>query len=155
MGSDPLRRASNKSGFSDLRDRSLLSRCHTSWPSASCAHTVSGPPELRRRSCFFRRLALPFRLVCRVSRSLRSPATGIVRVNGESAGAEPRRGHWRSKYVSTCDGTILLLSAVSWPAWFLSFSGLTVNISSHHWISSNNFQLHFILTIKRLSSKEC
>lgn len=50
MGSDPLRRTSSVSGISGLR-------CSKSLDNASDLdsgkHTVSAPPELRLRSCFF------------------------------------------------------------------------------------------------------
>lgn len=54
MGNDPLRRTSSVSGISGLR-------CSNSLDNASDLdsgkHTVSGPPELRLRSCFFLRAA--------------------------------------------------------------------------------------------------
>lgn len=59
MGSDPRLRANSKSEFSGL-----LSMCleHDS-EDVSGRQTVSGPPELRLRNCFFRLPALPLRLV--------------------------------------------------------------------------------------------
>lgn len=95
IGSDPLLLSSNKSGFSDRLLKSRLILCQKSCPNDSCAHTVSGPPELLLRSCFFLRLALPFKLTCLVSRSLLSLPPGNVSVRGEPAGAEPRRAQCR------------------------------------------------------------
>lgn len=79
IGSDPLRRASSVSGFSFLRNSKRVNE------SVSGKQTVSGPPELRLRRCFFLRPALPLRLVWRVSWSRRSN----VPSGGKSIGAEP------------------------------------------------------------------
>lgn len=92
MGSDPRRRASSISEFSGLRSSNLEQESEE----VSGKHTVSGPPELRRRSCFFLRPAFPFRLVCLVSSPLLSPAI----LGGKSVGAEPRLWYCFNEYVS-------------------------------------------------------
>lgn len=93
IGSDPLRRTSSASGFSGLRcskNRDKISECD------SGKSTVSGPPELRLLSCFFLRPAFPFRLVCLVSCSRRSPPP--PNIGGRSVGAEPLRGYCKNDF---------------------------------------------------------
>lgn len=54
MGKDPLRRTSSVSGISGLRCSNSLDNVSDL---DSGKQTVSGPPELRLRSCFFLRAA--------------------------------------------------------------------------------------------------